>query len=224
MPTLIEHLEVLRHEMEMHRNPSKAVNMANYLQNRFSCFGIKTPVRTEIQKKWFAQIKSAQFNHWDIAFNLWNFDEREYHYIAIDLLKKVPQKQMQIDDHKFLKEILTTHSWWDSVDLIASNYVGKYFLQFPEQIEPIIQKWSQDSNLWLNRTCLIFQLKYKDEVDFELLKQLIIKFQHHPDFFIQKAIGWSLRQYSKFNPTDVKQFINAVQLKGLALREASKYL
>ena len=78
--------------------------------------------------------------------------------------------------------------------------------------------------MWLNRTCIIFQLKYKDDVDFELLKDLIRQFQPNKEFFIQKAIGWSLRQYSKFNPVAVRDFVDEIELEGLAKREAIKYL
>lgn len=139
-------------------------------------------------------------------------------------MKKIPKKKIHIDDHRFLEELIITKSWWETVDLTATNYVGSYFQKFPEQIDPIITKWRNSSNIWLNRTCLIFQLKYKNEVDFELLKSLIIQYQGNPEFFIQKAIGWSLRQYSKSNSEAVKVFVEEIELKGLARREAVKYL
>ena len=99
-----------------------------------------------------------------------------------------------------------------------------YFQKFPGKKEEVITRWRKSDNLWLNRTSLIFQLKYKDDVDFNLLKDLIKQFQPNKEFFIQKAIGWSLRQYSKFNPDAVKDFIEEINLQGLALREAKKYL
>ena len=193
MSSFNTHFEILQHEMESHQIPSKAINMANYLKNKFECYGIKSPVRNEIQKKWFASIKSEDFNHWDVVFNLWNVDQREYQYIALDYLRKVPRKKIEIDDHKYLEEIITTKSWWDTVDAIGSNYSGAYF-------------------------------KYKNDVDFELLKSLIIQYQTNPEFFIQKAIGWSLRQYSKFNPEVVRNFVEEINLQGLAKREAIKYV
>lgn len=221
---LSELLGILQTEMEQHQNPTKAKNMATYLKDRFDCYGIKTPVRNEIQKRWFPLVKESGIGHWDLTYNLWAKDQREYQYVAIDWLKKVPKKQMKKDDDRYLEELITNKSWWDSVDLIASNYVGKYFQQFPEQIESVIGRWRDHHSIWLNRTCLIFQLKYKEDVDFELLKSLIIQYQGNPEFFIQKAIGWSLRQYSKFNPEAVRLFMEEIQLDGLALREASKYL
>ena len=218
------YVEMLQKEIEAHQKPKIAVNMAAYLKGRFACYGIKSPVRNVIQKKWFGQLKTAEINRWDIVCQLWNLPQREYHYIAIDYLNKMPKKEYKIDDHKMLEEIITTHSWWDSVDAIASNYVGKYFQLFPEKRDEVIKRWRNSDDMWLNRTCLIFQLKYKDEVDFELLKDLIIQYKDVKEFFIQKAIGWSLRQYSKYNPYAVKAFVTEAGLEGLAKREASKYL
>jgi len=218
-------MDLLHGEMKKHANPSKAVNMVKYLKNQFKCYGIKTPIRNEIQKVWFKQVKEANINHWDLSYNLWAQDQREYQYVAIDYLKKTPAKLINIEDDKLLEEIITTKSWWDSVDLIASNYVGKYFLKFPEQIEPVIGRWRKSDNMWLNRTCLIFQLKHKEKLDFELLIGLIEEFKSNQEFFIQKAIGWSLlRQHSKFDPEQVKTYLKTAGLKGLALREESKYL
>lgn len=221
---LSEHLGRLRTEMEAHEIPEKGVNMAKYLKDKFPCLGVKSPIRNSIQKKWFQEIKSENFDHWDVVYGLWDMDQREYQYIAIDYLKRVPKKNFKKDDYKILEELITTKSWWDSVDSIASNSVGVYFQQFPEMRDSIIGKWRKSDNMWLNRTCLIFQLKYKDDVDFELLKDLVIQYQGVKEFFIQKAIGWSLRQYSKFNPDAVRDFIKEINLEGLAYREASKYV
>lgn len=221
---LNELLQTLKKEMEAHRNPSKAVNMAAYLKNKFTCYGIKAPVRNEIQKAWFKKVKEAKVDHWDVIYNLWDLDAREYQYIAVDYTKKIPRKDITIDDYKSLEELITTKSWWETVDGLATNYAGRYFQKYPEQIGPIITRWRNSDNFWLNRTCLLFQLKYKDNVDFELLKDLIVQYKEVDEFFIQKAIGWSLRQYSKFNPNDVRAFIDEIGLEGLARREASKYI
>jgi 3-methyladenine DNA glycosylase AlkD len=222
--SLDEALEQLVHEMEAHAIPEKGVSMAAYLKDHFKCYGIKSPIRNEIQRKWFSYIKPHEFNTWDVVYNLWNLDEREFQYIALDLLKKQRKSFFKQDDHMKLEELITTKSWWDSVDGLASNQVGTYFEQYPDQIDPIITKWRNSDNMWLNRTCLIFQLKYKDNVDFELLKGLIRQYQPVKEFFIQKAIGWSLRQYSKFNPEAVKDFVEEIDLQGLARREAVKYI
>lgn len=222
--SLSQLMDLLDGEMNKHANPDKAESMEKYLKNQFACLGIKTPVRNEIQKGWFKKVKNSDVNHWDLVYNLWAQEHREYLYIAIDHLKKTSSKLIEKEDDQLLEEIITTKSWWDTVDLIASNYVGKYFLKFPEQIEPVIGRWRKSDNMWLNRTCLIFQLKYKEKLDFELLTGLIEEFKWNQEFFIQKAIGWSLRQHSKLAPEAVRNYLVESELKGLALREATKYL
>lgn len=200
------------------------LQMEAYMRNQFSFLGVKAPKRTAIQKIWFKELKANEFDFWKLIHDLWDKKEREYQFIAVDLMKKRSIKQMEIEDIKQLEFTIITKSWWDTVDLIASNYLGKYFLKFPEQIETVCNEWLKSDNLWLQRSCLLFQLKYKEETDFGRLTQTIKELKHIDEFFIQKAIGWSLRQYSKFSPTEVHDFIQKENIQGLAKKEASKYL
>ena len=221
---LTDLIDLLDQKMYAAKDDEKAVNMAKYLKDRFVCYGIKSPVRNEIQRAWFNEVKKHDINHWDLIYNLWAKDQREYHYIAVDYLNKLPVKEIEKNDYKKIEELITTNSWWDSVDSIASNFTGKYFRKYPEMKKKVIVRWRNSDNMWLNRTTLIFQLKYKDDVDFELLKDLILQFQPVKEFFIQKAIGWSLRQYSKYNPAAVKDFVKTLDLSTVAKREAYKYI
>lgn len=221
---LADLIEQLDQQMYAAKDDKKAVNMAKYLKNHFACYGIKSPVRNEIQKAWFNEVRKQEVDHWDLIYNLWQKDQREYHYIAIDYLNKLPIRVIKQDDYMKIEELITTNSWWDSVDSIASNFTGKYFRKFPEMKNKVIDRWRKSDNMWLNRTTLIFQLKYKGDVDFTLLKDLILQFLPVKEFFIQKAIGWSLRQYSKYNPTEVRKFVESVELSTVARREAYKYI
>ena len=223
LSTPLEQIHLLEKSLLKHKNSVEAPLMEAYMKGRFQFLGIKSPIRKAVQKKWICQLPK-NIDRWDLVCLLWDKNEREYHYIAIDYLNRMPKSGYRIDDDKLLEDLLTTKSWWDSVDAIASNYVGVYFQTFPEKKNEVITRWRNSANMWLNRTCLIFQLKYKDDVDFELLKDLIRQYQPNKEFFIQKAIGWALRQYSKFNPTAVAEFIDEIKLTGLARREAAKYI
>jgi 3-methyladenine DNA glycosylase AlkD len=206
-------------------NNEKSLAMSKYMKGLFVFYGISTPLRREIQKKWYVStIKNSKIDVRSLILDLWNQEEREFHYAAIDLLIRQPKKFIQAGDNKLMEFLITKHSWWDSIDLIASHYVGDYYLQFPIEGARLIEKWRKSDNIWLNRSCLLFQLKYKKETDFELLSSLIEQFQEKKEFFIQKAIGWSLREYSKTNPLAVQTFIQKVNLQGIAKREGSKYL
>jgi 3-methyladenine DNA glycosylase AlkD len=116
-------------------------------------------------------------------------------------------------------------SWWDTVDDIAANLVGMLLLDHPELVQAM-DDWIQDEFLWIRRTALIFQLKYKQQTDCTRLFGYCTTVMHERDFFIRKAIGWALRQYSKTDPIAVKQFIQTHQhaLSPLSVKEGSKYV
>ena len=161
---------------------------------------------------------------WTLIHSLWEKNEREFQYLAIDLLNKQPKQKYHPKDSLELERLITTKSWWDTVDLLASNYLGKYLKIFPDEGKILIEKWRLSDNLWLKRSCLIFQLKYGNKTDVSLLKSLILQFYVINDFFIQKAIGWTLRQLSKSDVESVRKILSDIPLKGIALREARKYL
>lgn len=209
-----------------HCDPNRAVKSAQYMKNKFVFYGIDATQRKAIQKTWFDELKQVEgkFDRWELIREMWEIEQREIHYTAIDWLNSWKKSTIQKEDIIHLEWLIINHSWWDSVDAIASNYLGEYFKKFPKEAKEIVEDWRNSDNMWLNRSCLIYQLKYKDEVDFELLKSLIKQYQPNKEFFIQKAIGWSLRQYSKYNPEAVRSFIEEMNIQGLAKREATKYL
>jgi 3-methyladenine DNA glycosylase AlkD len=120
--------------------------------------------------------------------------------------------------------MITNKSWWDTVDFIATKLVGTYLVLYPCERKNYVNKWINSGNIWLQRTAILFQLKYKEQTDFELLTYIIRQLNHTDEFFINKAIGWALREYSKTNPVKVKEFIDSVQLSNLSIKEGSKYL
>lgn len=221
-----ELIQGLTTEFLKHKNEQNSLAMSQYMKGRFAFFGIKAEVRKAIQKKWMTTIPVpfTSQERWELIQELWQHEEREYHYVAIDWLNAWKKEWINEEDSNKLRWLIENNTWWDSVDAIASNYLGKYAMKFPESAKEMVQEWRDDSNFWINRSCLIFQLKYKKEVDFELLKSLIVQFQPNKEFFIQKAIGWSLRQYSKFEPDEVRKFVTEIKLTGLAFREATKYI
>lgn len=225
MITQILSIESLEYNFKLSSNYENGLAMSKYMKGRFPFFGIKANERKVIQKTWIAQLpKEIPIEkRWEIIEKLWSKDEREFHYAAIDWINSWNTKIISESDGKHIKWLISNNSWWDSVDSIAANYLGKYCQKFPDEATNLINEWRQSDNIWLKRSCLIFQLKYGENVDFGLLKSLIRQFQTDKEFFIQKAIGWSLRQYSKYNPTAVRNFVNEVNLQGLAKREASKY-
>ncbi|MEZ7931103.1 MAG: DNA alkylation repair protein, partial [Flavobacteriales bacterium] len=174
-----------------------AVNQEAYLQNQFELYGLPTPLRKEIQKPFLLKENlpnKKELPH--IITELWSKPQREFQYFAIDLNRKY-LKKIEFQDIELFELMITNKSWWDTVDLIATNLVGAYFKLFPEQIIPVTKKWMNSDNMWLQRTCLIFQLKYKEEIDTDLLTDYILQLKDTKEFFINKAIGWILREYTR---------------------------
>ena len=198
-----------------------AIPMENYMKNNFSFLGIKTEPRRAIFKLLYDKHKpEIKDNFRTMIWDLLNKKEREFHQCALDLSIKEFKKNYQIEDIVLIEKLLTTNSWWDTVDAFAKYIVGGYLQQFPENTFKTIERFSNADNMWLNRTAIIFQLGYKEKTNFDLLKAECEKHKHSKEFFIQKAIGWALREYSRFNPNGVLNYVNNTDLKPLSTKEA----
>ncbi len=123
-------------------------------------------------------------------------EEREFQYVAIDLLSRYGKKQLS-EAIKVYEQLIVTKSWWDTVDGLAGTVVSNHFKLYPELIPTYNEAWINGDNIWLARTAILFQLKYKEETDVALLFSNCEKWLDSKEFFIQKAIGWALRQYAK---------------------------
>jgi 3-methyladenine DNA glycosylase AlkD len=207
-------------------NPNKAKQMKDYLRNQFLMYGIVSPQRKEVQKRIFPAIKELKgtAEGWQFIHSLLSKDEREFFYFALDWLNSWNEKLLLESDIVEMEKMILHQSWWDSVDTLASNCLGNWMKKFKNERNPWIEKWSNDSNFWLNRSCLIFQLKYKNDLDELLLYGLIKKMKGNSEFFIQKAIGWSLRSHSRQNPEWVLQTVDKLKLKGLSKKEATRLI
>lgn len=206
-------------------DPVLAKKQSDYLRNHFPFFGIIKPEMRLIGKAWVKTLCPKNQNELKSTVKqLWNKNEREYHYAAIELIKHY-KKLHSLDFVDLYEMMIREQSWWDTVDDIASNLVGNHLKNYPELIKKM-DIWIDDENFWIRRTALIFQLKYKKLTDEKRLFSYCQKRMHEKEFFIRKAIGWSLREYSKVNPSSVKNFTKAHQahLSPLSLREASKYI
>lgn len=198
--------------------------MAAYMKNNFEFFGIKKPARESVTKRWIQERKNLPFVDLnEIVRILWSQPQREFQYVAIDLMKssKIFKHEASI---ALLEYTIREKSWWDSVDLIASGLVGGYFLYFPKNRDKQILEWCNDSHLWIQRTSIIFQLTYREKTNEELLMSTILTHLESKEFFLRKAMGWALRQYARTNPEFVVQFVNAHHFSGLTVREALKHL
>ena len=204
-------------------NPENAFAMAKYMRNHFTFYGIKTEDRRQIFKTvWKENQEEVSKNPREIALKLYKKQERELQYCAIEILTKQLKGNYQKEDIQLIENIIITNSWWDSVDTIAKNILGQYLIEHPLETEKVIGHFSNSENMWLNRTALLFQLGFKQKTNFDLLKSECEKHKNSNEFFIQKAIGWALREYAKTNPQELKNYVANTNLKPLSTKEALK--
>ena len=210
---------------EQNKNDERALKMKKYMKDRYSFFGIPSPLRKELMKNsdlWRMKWTNIQLKQ--VKELLWADPRREMQYVAIDIAIK-RKKVLTVDDLKWIESLIVNKSWWDTVDALASHFVG-YILELDEILRAKTNKrWINSDNMWLIRTAIIFQLKYKQKVDKELLFNNILKHKDSKEFFINKASGWALRELAKTEADTVRQFVGAhPELSNLTKREAMKHL
>ena len=219
-----KYADALRIFFYSHANPVDAVPMKAYMRNQFEYLGIKTPLRRELMGEFYRQHGlPALEDLGEILLELWVFPEREFQYAALGLLGKFEQS-LPADFIDPIETLLTTKSWWDTVDSLATHTVGIHFRRFPEVQAYTLGRWRQSDDIWLRRTGILFQNKYKSETDFDLLKAIIYENLGSTEFFINKAIGWALRAYTRVDPDGVRAFVAETPLAPLSAREALKWL
>ena len=203
-------------------NAEKAKQMSDYMRGQFCFLGLSSKQRRELSKD-FLKGASKQSVDWSFVDLCWAQAEREFQYLAIDYLKKVSCLLSPKDLPK-LKGLVINKAWWDTIDAL-DVVIGDVVLRYP-QAEKIMLDWSIADNFWLRRIAIDHQLLRKDKTNTQLLEQVIVNNFGQKEFFINKAIGWSLRQYSKTNPDWVRNFIkkHKESLAPLSIREGSKYI
>jgi len=210
-------------ELEKHRDDERGAKMSAYMRNLFPFLGIQKPRLKELEKMFLQELKKKDQIDWDFINACWGKNYREAQYIALDYLK-TKAKKLADEDLPKLKQLIMTKSWWDTIDAI-DEYVGEIVLRNPE-LEKEMIAWSKSDNLWVRRVSIDFQQKYKGKTNTDLLETVVVNNLGSNEFFIDKAIGWSLREYSKINSAWVGDFIkrHESKLAKLSIKEASKYL
>ena len=215
-------VEELVKELKAVASPDDAVAMKAYMKNKFEFLGVKTPARRKHAKAFFKQQTNSVVD-WNFINEAWNNPYRELQYATLDYLES-RKKLLTPSDLPYLKKLAQTKSWWDTIDFL-DRLVGSIIARFPETKE-IILSWSCDEDIWLRRLAIDHQLLRKEETDTELLEKILVNNLGRTEFFINKAIGWTLRDYSKTNPDWVRDFIerHQAEMAALSILEGSKYL
>ncbi|OCT10521.1 DNA alkylation repair protein [Paenibacillus pectinilyticus] len=210
--------------LRAHADVANASSMEAYMKNYFPLLGIRNPARVALTKQFTKEHGIPKGEEAvQVAQELWALPEREFAYTAIMMLLQV-RKTVKAEHIDLLEHFIVTNSWWDSVDTIADHLIGYHFQRFPELIPAYVAKWLASDNMWLQRTAILFQLKYKKKTDVTLLFHCITVMADSKEFFIRKAIGWALREYSKTDAAAVQSFVASTELSPLSVREALKVI
>jgi 3-methyladenine DNA glycosylase AlkD len=210
--------------LEPYRDAAKAALMAKYMRDQFAFLGVPSPQRKALARELFQTLGLLKEPiDVQLVHDLWNLPEREYQYLALDYLDR-QRKKLEPTHADLLEYCVTNKSWWDTIDPLA-HVAGALVRLHPVTLERI-EAWSRHQNFWLRRIAILHQLAFKRDTDEARLFKYVLENAHDTEFFIRKAIGWALREYSYTSPDAVQKFVqdHAQELSGLSRREALKAL
>lgn len=207
-------------------SPERARGAAAYMKTKDPFFGVGAqPLRAVIRDlvKGHAPQDQAEYRAQILA--LWALPEREAKYAAIEWARNF-KAFITLDALPLYERLVREGQWWDMVDAIAAHLIGPLLLNHRRTMKPVMEHWIRDDNLWIRRTALLAHLKHKGATDPKQLLEHCLRVASEKEFFIRKAIGWALREYSKTAPEVVRAFLETHRgdLSGLSYREGSKRL
>ncbi len=208
---------------EANKNPEKAVQEARYMRNQFRFYGMQTLMRRSLYKDFLQEEKKRGEIDWDFLDVCYEDDYREFQYLVTDYLIAM-KKYVTYEDIPKILTYIKKKQWWDTIDRF-DRIVGNIGLT-DKRVDALMLKWSQDNDFWVRRVAIDHQLNRKEKTNTTLLAKIIVNNFGSDEFFINKAIGWSLREYAKTDPAWVRAFITKHESKmdKLSIREASKYI
>lgn len=220
----VDLISSLQRQFQEQAHQENAHAMMQYMKTTMPFYGVRAPVRKELIKEVLRAYPVARENRQALVAALWQLPHREEKYAAIDIARLLKL----YDDPASLslfKEMIQEGAWWDFVDEIAVRLVGPLLLK-NRDLFFVIDQWHQDSNMWLRRTAIICQNKFKEKTDTDRLFAVCLSRAHEKDFFIRKAIGWALREYAKTDEQAVKKFVLAHKdkLSPLSFSQATKHI
>jgi 3-methyladenine DNA glycosylase AlkD len=218
---------LLRTELARAGDPKKTAAMQAYMKSAMPYYGVQTPVQRAITRHLFTEHRFETAAEWRAAcLKIWRDAKyREERYAAIELTcVKYYREWQTLATLPMYEEMIVTGAWWDYVDPIASARLGPLLRLFPAPMRKKILQWSRSPNLWKRRSAILCQLSFKTETDLDLLYASLEPSLASQEFFLQKAIGWALRQYAWTDPREVRRYVraNATRLSALSRREALK--
>ncbi len=215
----------IKNELKQNGDSTKAPQMQAYMKTDQPFYGVQSKLRKQIFRNAIKKYPVISREAWEtLVLELWNGIHREEMYVALDVAERY-KKYHDESAWDLFEILLRSATNWDTVDWLSSNLIGRLVEKY-RHFERQLLEWSDDENFWVRRASLLAHLKHKEKTNTKLLADTILKLAHEKEFFIRKAIGWVLRQYSYTAPNWVIQFVKNHEeiLSGLSKREALKAL
>lgn len=213
----------IKKRFEEKEDKENAAQMAKYMRNQFVFYGLSTPKRKAVYKDFLKEEKKSGQIDWAFLDRCYEDEHREFQYLVCDYLT-VMDNFLAYDDIPRIKAYIKCKSWWDTTDSL-DRVIGQIGLR-DSRVDALMLEWSLDDDFWVRRVAIDHQLCRKEKTNTELLEKILVNNFGSDEFFINKAIGWSLRDYSKTNPEWVRAFVekHADRMSKLSVKEAGKYI
>ena len=208
---------------EQNEDKENAIAMAKYMRNLFEFYGLATPKRKKLYKDFLKEEKKNKKVDWEFLDKCYLDSHREFQYLVSDYLITM-NDYLTYDDIPKIKKYIKTKQWWDTIDFL-DRVIGEIGLK-DSRVDDLMLEWSCDNDFWVRRVAIDHQLCRKEKTNTELLEKILVNNFGSDEFFINKAIGWALRDYSKTNPLWVREFLSKYKdkMSNLSIKEASKYI
>ena len=183
-------------------------------------FGVPVPESRKLIGEWVKKLTEEELIR--LAEGLWEtdlFDPMICATIILSHRKIKPSPKLWKTILKFLKDV----DGWALEDQLA-HAAWKSILHHEQHLDEM-EAWTDHPNFWMRRAALVYTLPYaKPGKDPERSLRWAAKYVADPEWFIQKAIGWWLRDLSAHNPKRVLSFVAQYedQLKYVAKKEATR--
>ncbi len=220
-------VHAVEHALVPLADEAKAAGMKAYLLNQFEFLGLPAPVRRQAVKdmgkvKWQNSVDLLA-----VAELLWQKHQREYRYTAVDLLRK-HSALLSVNELPALQALLLRDPWWETVDGLSAVIADIMHAAVQQQPNAAVAMdvWLKHPSYWVRRSAMLHQLGWRLNTDTTRLFGYATQLADGKEFFIRKAIGWALRDYARWNPEAVTDFVvqHRHTLSGLTVREAAKHL
>jgi 3-methyladenine DNA glycosylase AlkD len=209
-------------------NSEHAAFHKNYQKSSKKFYGLRTKQITEIANSVFPKReKISKDESKKLTAELWASDWFEEQAIGLILLERI-QSDLLPSDLPYLKKIIGQCEGWAMLDWIATRMLGTLAMNYPEEIYPKVRTWTKSKHLWTRRAAILIHVlpARKRKLNAGYALPTFAELLHEKEFFIRKAIGWTLREIAKYYPEVTFEFLkeHKDEVSGLTLREGARRL